>query len=705
MVSWFANPAFLWFGLFAGVPILLHLLNRYRFRRIRFAPMAFLLASHLQNRRRVQLEQWLLLFLRCVLVVLFVTLVARPVFGTLGDWLSQGKPVALVLDDSCSMAERIGASNSFALAKGFASRWVARQAARNAGQAIALARSSEPLELSANGMDSAFVAKVEETLANWGPTFRSDGPARGIAEGEKWLEKSSTPGELILVSDFRSVDWQKESLAVQRILALNDRGIGVHFVDVGSHQPDNLTITPTPEPIGRVTVGTPFFVSVAVRNQGLGERTAITVQPKWGDRLLPARVIDRLGPLQVSQVRLELTAPASGWQTLTVTTPDDVLAPDNRAVWAIKAEGQIPVLVVDASSTGQASLFVRTALAPGQVRTGLEVSLQSALPATASDWSRFPVTYWVHPESSSESVMRARGYVQSGGSLCLFLGPNTNLPALQALFEGWIGVQIRPAIDATQPEGETFDRSELTGPLARLFAGERNPFADGVRFRRWYPLAVDERGAVLSRLHSQAPMLCHWSVGAGRVILMASSADTSWNNFGENPSFPVAIQEIQKFLTTPIAPEEQRWVGSPWELRWPASRAPKDVRVTLPAEEVTRSLTLTPTVIDDLAIAKITSTSYPGVYHAQAVAADDAGLAQAVAFNVDPKEGALEKTSAKELADLLPGVPFTFQSAEANELALNENSHEPRLLHWLLILLTLIAEQALALRLGYHSGG
>ena len=81
MGSWFLNATFLGWGAAAMVsaPVLIHLINRYRFRRVEFAAMEFLLASQQRNRRRVMVEQLLLLLLRILLVMGLIALIARMV--------------------------------------------------------------------------------------------------------------------------------------------------------------------------------------------------------------------------------------------------------------------------------------------------------------------------------------------------------------------------------------------------------------------------------------------------------------------------------------------------------------------------------------------------------------------------------------------------------------------------------------------------
>src|SRR5689334_10744202 len=59
-----------------SVPIIIHLLNRKRFRVVTWAAMRFLLAAQKQNVRRMRLEQLLLLAVRTTIVLLLVLAMA-----------------------------------------------------------------------------------------------------------------------------------------------------------------------------------------------------------------------------------------------------------------------------------------------------------------------------------------------------------------------------------------------------------------------------------------------------------------------------------------------------------------------------------------------------------------------------------------------------------------------------------------------------
>ena len=79
LLAAFITPALAWAGAGAvAAPILIHLLARRRFKRIRWAAMDFLIDAERRNRRRIRMEEWILLALRCLVVALLGLMVARP---------------------------------------------------------------------------------------------------------------------------------------------------------------------------------------------------------------------------------------------------------------------------------------------------------------------------------------------------------------------------------------------------------------------------------------------------------------------------------------------------------------------------------------------------------------------------------------------------------------------------------------------------
>src|SRR5438552_3402800 len=105
----------------ASLPIIIHLLNRKRYRVVTWAAMRFLLAALKKNTRRMRLEQLLLLALRTLIVLLLVLAMSSVMPWSEDLWFRLFPESAvqaaaggrrthkiLVLDGSFSMGTRLG---------------------------------------------------------------------------------------------------------------------------------------------------------------------------------------------------------------------------------------------------------------------------------------------------------------------------------------------------------------------------------------------------------------------------------------------------------------------------------------------------------------------------------------------------------------------------------------------------------------------
>ena len=109
----FLHPLLLAGAALAAVPLLIHILNRRRHRSLPWAAMRFVFAAHKRTRRRVQLENWLLLFLRMAAVAALALALARPFIGKespLAPLTEKRRDLVLILDESASTGYREGRS-------------------------------------------------------------------------------------------------------------------------------------------------------------------------------------------------------------------------------------------------------------------------------------------------------------------------------------------------------------------------------------------------------------------------------------------------------------------------------------------------------------------------------------------------------------------------------------------------------------------
>ncbi len=101
----FLNPSIL-FALSASlIPLIIHLLNKRKFKEVEFSTIHFLKEMVRKEMRRLRLRQWLLLLIRTLIIVLLVLAFARPTLSQRENPLvgRAATEVVIILDNSMSL--------------------------------------------------------------------------------------------------------------------------------------------------------------------------------------------------------------------------------------------------------------------------------------------------------------------------------------------------------------------------------------------------------------------------------------------------------------------------------------------------------------------------------------------------------------------------------------------------------------------------
>lgn len=117
-------------GAAVGIPIIIHLINRRRYKIVPWAAMRFLLAAQKQTRKRMRIEQLLLLLVRTAVIALVLFAMAAVLPWAEGFWawmglnrLGTGKALGprthhvFVLDASLSMNQKVDDQAAFEIAR------------------------------------------------------------------------------------------------------------------------------------------------------------------------------------------------------------------------------------------------------------------------------------------------------------------------------------------------------------------------------------------------------------------------------------------------------------------------------------------------------------------------------------------------------------------------------------------------------------
>jgi hypothetical protein len=738
-VPTFLNQPLLWGLGLAAVPVIIHLINMMRHRRVQWAAMEFLLASQRKHSTWIRLKELLLLLMRIAAIAAIVLIVARPRFdGGLSKRLGDVTTHHIVLvDDSFSMSERFAERSVFDRAKQAIEQIALRALDESSAQTFTLLRASRAVaagtsqpDLLAETVNSELVLrdrddrKLNRLLESYAPSDLGNGPDACL-KGLATLLKPNDAEERIvyLISDFRAKDWRETEELRSRLAAIEKQSTQIYFVNCADEDRGNLAIVGLRPESGTRAAGVHFFMQVEVRNFGKSTADNVAVEIRTDGDSGGVIFLDQIEPGRSTVGRFPVFFSNPGEHLVSVSIEPDAVDADNRRYAALDIAAELPVLVVDAAAAGELGRRVAEALAPpGPVRSGLSPKIQA--PSFMNDAEQNPLLgfrtiFLCNVDRLEEAAVRnLEAFVEGGGGVCFLVGDKT-VPSFfnDRLYRDGAGLFPVP-LDA---EKQLFRAAELEKvadvapskhPVFRLFAQEQNSYLYDVTIRKYFGVRPDwtpEIGAknkadVIASLRNGAPLAAEKTYGRGRVAALLTLPIDPYSDWARNGSFVVTALELQSYLAPrDDAGGDDRRVGTPL------------VVVGDPRVDRVEANILTPHASQGAAIAvqavasptglrwEFNDTVTAGFYRVERVRLDDSVSVRSIPFNVDPSEGELARSDESDLREKLPGIKFHFRQAERFLPAESESgsSFASTLILYLLAAL-LLGEQALAYVASYH---
>ncbi len=493
------------FSMFAGIlmvssPVIIHLINRMRFKRVRWAAMEFLIKAQKRNQRRLIIEQLILLLLRILLVLLAALIVARFLNPNWTFFKPQSRTHVVLLDDTLSMTdgwkdERGDPRTSFQEAKRVIREDIAKNAAQsNKAQQLKLLRVTRPEDepLFDARLNDASLRDLDGVLKNveCSPLHVDLLPA--LQKARKLLDDASQDQRILyLVSDLRMQDWSGPTgeAARKELKALTEQGIHVKFVDVAEparketdKEPNyhsNLAIVslrPEMQTVGVTMPETIFNVTVA--NYGQTEKANVRVRVSLNgvEQLQSSVPLKPIKPNGKEEERFSLTLNKEGLNQVRayLDVDDEGLKLDNERYAVVNVRDKVPFLVVDGdlanAKNKDSDLFFMQVmfrasygfdLSPG-LRLDAVSPAELGDPKRKLDLSQYANIYLVNvPELNDEAIKNLEAYVRQGGTACFFVGDLTKPDHYNAkLYADGKGLFPVPLADKPTPKLEEKERDE-----------------------------------------------------------------------------------------------------------------------------------------------------------------------------------------------------------------------------------------------------
>lgn len=708
----------------AAAPVLIHLLSRRRFRRTSWAAMEYLLAAVRESRRRLRVEQWLLLAVRTLLIVLVVLAVAEPFLKRSALALAAGERThrLLVIDASYSMGYKPEEKTRFERAKEAAAAIVETSAQGDGFTLVVMAapprvavgtpvldpgdflREIDNLRLLHTSADlPATLARVEEVLA----AARREQPRLGAAQ-------------VYFLTDLGRVGWVPEFRGAAAAAAFRQRtariaeAAGLVVIDLGQAGAENVAVTSLRVAEPYATVGQSVTVEAELRSFGqAGGRQPAEL---WADGRLVKRESVELAPGARATVAFSHRFDAPGDHTLEVRTEGDALDVDDRRFAALEVKQALRVLCVDGRPSGGtfegAAGYLMRALEPrpeqsGRVRVRAEAAPESAL--VERDLRAYDCVFLCNVAQFTHGEARVLDeYLKAGGGLVFFLGDRVQADRYNREIggEGPSGVRILPArLGPLVSEMQTrLDPLDYRHPIVAPFrARERAGLLTTPVFEYFRLVLPEQSGAkVALALAGGDPLIVEEPFHRGRVVLVATSADASWTPMPVLPSYVPVVQEVLAFAVAGQARQRNVEVGQALGGPLPAAAAEGVVAISSPDG---RAAEVRARTEGGETFWTYSDTLLSGFYTAEC--GPPAPRRETYAVNVDTAESDLARLSPEELRETVwSGVPFVHQTAwdgvDRQPAAQGGRSGPlPQgLLHVALALL--FVETVLAWRFGHH---
>lgn len=648
----------------ASIPLILHLLNRERARRLVFGTIRFIQMSHQTNVRRHKLKRLLLLLTRILILALLGFAFARPFFAE-APIIAQktgGKRNAIViLDTSYSMQyEQV-----FENAK---REGIAILDGLDATDAAGLILSSDRARVIAPlGSEFSHIrTALNKAEATYKPTDyldalqTADEILASIPIGEK---------QIYVIADMQKRGWEN-FIETDKL----NPDVQIQFIDVHPEQPQNFAITALNVPPVILKEQQASYLVARVRNFSDAAVENLPIRLFVDGNMIHTVQLD-IEPDDLADAVFRIDFRDEATHTGWVELPEDALQVDNKRYFTLQSLRSIRVHAVRDKPRTQGphqtmgTFFMKMAFTAGRDAVPIDFTESSSVPSAAT-LDRTDVLVLANvAQISSDEAGRVATYVASGGGLIVTVGNNIDAAVYEQRLGGEIGLM---PCNFVRPVGDALDRQQFRvlatvkyeHPIFAPFKEPNHGDFGKARFYRIFQAVPTENATVIASYDDGSPALFEKPYGnLGRVLCFTSTIDREWNDLPIRAVYLPFLHEAIKYLALKDAETLPDYrVGDTIDLKVSETENESITRngaiaIFNPNSVETRlgrNKDETPTAQNTPQSSVLyTDTAIPGIY---SVHRSGTEVTDYFVVNVDTTESDLAARDVEELASMLKGT-------------------------------------------------
>lgn len=529
----FLNPAFLWAATAVIVPILVHLFNFRKPRRMNFSNVAFVREVNRSVVRRMRLRDLLLLLFRILAILALVFMFAGPVWvsDSEGKNIADARSVLILLDDSPSM----------------------RAADAEGTYLYQATQMAKTIVENGNSQDEFLVMPFSELRPGQPYQKSQEVQARldQIQEGNNspsldqllqllpgLTEKSHMPEKMVYILS----DFQESSMRADTELKDQNSDLKIICIPVGKNQTHNRFLSDLQLNYPILEKGQNNGIRAIFNNQSTEKAEAVEVSLKINGRPAGSTRVSA-EPGDTASVLLNFTPEKGGWLEGSVQVQDPVTGFDNQRFFSVNIPDSNRVLVV--YGEGLEDKYLRTVL--NKVLSQFQfvwVSEKRFGDENPAEYSAVVLAglQQISPGTSRQLI----NWVQEGGSLMIFPHPAQDLNGLNSIMQSAGAGQYLSRRDSK--EGVKVKSPDAANPLFEgVFRKGKNAQAEGPQVYSWFPFQKSQ--ASLARdimlFPDGSPFMLEVKSGQGTLMAFSVYPDGRMSDFPMKSIFlPVLYRSL-----------------------------------------------------------------------------------------------------------------------------------------------------------------
>jgi len=523
----FLQPLLLWLLPFAALPVVIHLLNRMRFRTVHWAATSFLFSANRASTRYARLRQLMLLACRVLALMAMVLAVARPLAGGWAGWMLSSSPdvVLILMDHSASMEARDVSS-------GISRRQQALEdlaaAAAGYGDRTRCVLFENVLRTPQEVPRPALLPK----LPSVGPTdTAADLPALFDAASNWLIHNRAGLVEIWIASDLQRSNWQPSSprwRAISSRLATLPETVRVRLLAMSGHTAPNASVTLVSAE--RQTHSDSPSLNLVFDIQRSDPRPAtlplsisVDGQRSHADLTLdgPGTRIHRSLPLDPAR--------ESGYGSIQL--PPDGNDRDNTAYFVYAPPPALHIAVIGPDDASRRCVAAAADPFPNDPKLSCDTIEQ---PGPVTEWDKYALVIWHAPLPAGDMARRLQQYVEAGGALVFF-------PAAEGGGNTFATVSWGEGITSGAQPLRVVHWDTQDGPLADTESGTplALPALQVLRAK-----TISSGGNIRAVFGDNRPFLTERLVGKGRVYFCATLPQSDWSSLDDGRVLVPMLQRI-----------------------------------------------------------------------------------------------------------------------------------------------------------------